>query len=894
MSLPPANAQTKLSQLSNWSLLLTKLWCPVLPGQLIERDSLIERRLNSGSHWCICGSAGYGKTTLAALYCNTHGRNYGWLSLDIDDNNPERFSLYLAAAFIFACPDRIRFREMVEAQKSLHLNQIITSLLNEALLAEQPIVLVLDDYHLIANPDIHSGVSMLLNRASENFKIIIVSRSRPNLGLSHLQMQGRVDFTGVEDLAFNHEKSLAYLQSFCPNIDSGKVESLVRANEGWPAGLRGLALFFASADSSLAISESNLINSTAISDYFWEQVLGALPERLQIFLLYTSILDTFDAELCTAVIGWEDATLLLAEALQRQLFITSLGTDKQWFRYHNLFHVFLTKQLQARHSDIIEHLHRCASEAWLMRGYIANALKHALAIADVTHVSNALLHTQQSLMAQGHGALLERAILLLNDEYICQHPPIVMLACSYWLNRNQEKVLQLISTAGLILEAPSDQSASHLQALFKLYRAKVAVIRDQIEEIIHWSDRALLDLLATDLASRSQAYVLLAEGHTRMGNIDLAISNWQKGERLAQQASNPSLVAWSRHQLAMIALGQGAFAEAQLQQDQAINFATANCFSGDSNLWCLHRARAETAWEYFDLEGVELHCNKAAQVCQHWLQSGEVPIAIIRARSELSLGQQNQASNYLQCALEIFKTTHTSSYVKSFVYLTQAEFYLRAGAKSSLMELLHKLVTPTDYINDIAQRIGRAKAICHFGIGDSDSAIDILNKMNKEAKQFSLVTEEWRNNIWLAACYCTKGCEQRAIASLQQCLAFAAERGLLGSLLITAPYLEPLFEVKVADNEIQIRHWRRLRDLLIHSRAHAHRNQQVPRTISALAITAKEWRVLELTLTGAGNEEIALRLNLSLGTVKNTLTRIYRKLDVRDRDAACRLLQQVL
>ena len=116
----------------------------------------------------------------------------------------------------------------------------------------------------------------------------------------------------------------------------------------------------------------------------------------------------------------------------------------------------------------------------------------------------------------------------------------------------------------------------------------------------------------------------------------------------------------------------------------------------------------------------------------------------------------------------------------------------------------------------------------------------------------------------------------------------------MGSLLVTAPYIEDLFDLKIGTADVHWRHWRRAQDLMSHSRAHTHKDQQVPKVISALAITSKEWRVFELILTGAGNEEIAVRLNLSLGTVKNTLTRIYRKLDVTDRESACRIAQQLL
>lgn len=888
-----ASAKAKLSRLNKWSLLLTKLWCPLLPDELIERDAIVNRRLNTSGHWCILGSAGYGKTTLASIYCHTGARNYGWLTLDVSDNNPERFSRYLAAAFISACPSCDHLRELLEVQESFQLNQIITSILNEALLVQHPIDLVLDDYHLIENKDIHTSISMLLNSASENLKIILVSRLRPPLSFSSLQMQGRIHFTGVEDLAFNHEKSVAYLQLICPEVATESIAPVLYTIEGWPAGLRSLGLFLANTDHPPSIiSESNLITSSAISDYFWEQVLEKLPAELQKFLLYTSIFDSFNVELCEVVLGHAYGLSFLDEIMQRQLFITSLGEDKKWFRYHNLFHIFLIKQLQAEPKELVENLHKRATDAWLTHNNVVNALKHALATSDFDCISRALLHPQQALLSQGNGILLEQAILRLPMEYICRQPSLTRLACSFWLNRDQEKVLQLIEIASVNLNKQSDTPAvRHAHALFKLYRAQVAIIRDRVSEIISWSELALKDLLETDLASRSQAFVLLAEGYTRLGDIHLAKINWQQGELLAQRADNFSMVGWARHQRAMIALHEGDFTTAQILQDKTISFVASNCVSGDKNLWCLHRARAETAWEYFDLEGVELHCHKALDVCRHWLQNGEIPIEIIHARTQLLLGQQSQTYAHLQCALDLFKTVPCCAYVASFLYLAQAEFHLRFSAKSALTQLLHTLIVPKYYRNDIAQRIGRSIAICYFGLGDIERAINIFVNMNHDAEQFSLITEKWRNSVWLVACYLSQARQQEAVELLNDCVNFAADRGLIGSLLLTAPYLESLFDMKVGHSDLAKRHWRRVRDLCIHSRAHVYKDQQIPKAITALAITPKEWRVFQLVLAGAGNEEVAARLNLSLGTVKNTLTRVYRKLDVNDRESACRVAQ---
>jgi LuxR family maltose regulon positive regulatory protein len=67
---------------------------------MVSRPRLIER-LNEGLHrklTLISAPAGFGKTTLLSECAARCGRPVAWLSLDEADNNPGRFSAYLAAA----------------------------------------------------------------------------------------------------------------------------------------------------------------------------------------------------------------------------------------------------------------------------------------------------------------------------------------------------------------------------------------------------------------------------------------------------------------------------------------------------------------------------------------------------------------------------------------------------------------------------------------------------------------------------------------------------------------------------------------------------------------------------------------------------------------------------
>jgi LuxR family maltose regulon positive regulatory protein len=104
--------------------------------------------------------AGWGKTTLLADWYGSASetRAFAWLALDRGDNDPVRFWTYLIEA--------VRSQQPVIGTTSLPLLRVprvdIVGELLPALCAEltspsSQMVLVLDDYHLVTNPEIDLG-----------------------------------------------------------------------------------------------------------------------------------------------------------------------------------------------------------------------------------------------------------------------------------------------------------------------------------------------------------------------------------------------------------------------------------------------------------------------------------------------------------------------------------------------------------------------------------------------------------------------------------------------------------------------------------------------------------------------------------------------------------------
>jgi DNA-binding CsgD family transcriptional regulator len=66
-----------------------------------------------------------------------------------------------------------------------------------------------------------------------------------------------------------------------------------------------------------------------------------------------------------------------------------------------------------------------------------------------------------------------------------------------------------------------------------------------------------------------------------------------------------------------------------------------------------------------------------------------------------------------------------------------------------------------------------------------------------------------------------------------------------------------------------------------------HANFEIPDIqVNSFGLSARESEILKYLTQGATNDEIAIRCGLTVGTVKNRLVSIYKKLDVRTRNQA--------
>ena len=116
---------------------------------------------------------------------------------------------------------------------------IVTALLNDLCGLADPVVLVLDDYHVIDAQDVHASVAYLIDHAPSLFHLVIASRSDPPLPLARLRARGQLVEVRAADLRFTSEEAADYLNGTMGlGLADTAIASLGARTEGWIAALQ--------------------------------------------------------------------------------------------------------------------------------------------------------------------------------------------------------------------------------------------------------------------------------------------------------------------------------------------------------------------------------------------------------------------------------------------------------------------------------------------------------------------------------------------------------------------------------------------------------------------------------------------------------------------------------
>jgi LuxR family maltose regulon positive regulatory protein len=538
-------------------LLQTKLHRPRLPKDLVTRWRLvnllnqdIDRQLI-----LVCAPAGFGKTTLvgnwltrlpAALGEKAASFPSAWLSLDENDSDLNLFLRYFIAAlrtvYRQACEQTLELLQAPQQPPQAVLNATFSNELTEL---PGDILLVLDDYHTLRGAEVHNLLGELVRHWPKPLHLVLVSRLSPSIPLDQLRAKGLVSEIRTRDLRFTSEETAAYLsQTQFALMIQNALPLLEERFEGWPAGLHLAAISFRYADSQQAILSGLSVENANITGYLVDEVLTHQIPAIQTFLLKTSILDSFCASLCEAVLGETDsawsARLCLDWIERAEMFIIPLDNRREWYRYHHLFQELLQQRLSAEVApDQVADLHRQASAWFEEHGLIDKAVHHALSAGDLDLAACQMYAGLRDALNREDRPTLERWLRLLPEEMIQRNPGLLMIKAwalqFMWRLDLQAKVLQQVEEL-----LNSEPGASLLVDDLKILRGQILLPRAQ-QAYFSNQDTLAIDLCRQILALFPPSWTFVRGG----AMIYLGLSMQASG--LAEEAERLLLAEYEAH-----------------------------------------------------------------------------------------------------------------------------------------------------------------------------------------------------------------------------------------------------------------------------------------------------------------------------------------------------------
>ena len=379
----------------------------------------------------VAAPAGYGKTTLLTSWAEADERPFAWVALDRQHDDAVVFLRYIAAAIHRVEPVPPEVFDALSGLAASTWSKRVPRLGSALGALEQPLVLVLDDLHAVANPTCLDALAALFEYVPAGSQIAVASREEPALPLARWRAHGLVHEIGVADLRLDEREAALLLEAAGVELEASELSELTEHTEGWPAGLY-LAALSMQAGAPSSVSPAGFTGDDRfVTEYFRLELLSRLPAAEARFLMHTSVLDRMCGGLCDAVLEATGSAHTLETLERTNCFVVPLDRRGEWYRYHHLFGQLLRNELERSEPDIVPALNRRAM-AWCIANDLPEAaVVYGHAAGETDTVAGLVDSLALSVHYDGRMGTLEEWLAWFGDDELVQYPALAVYGA--WL-----------------------------------------------------------------------------------------------------------------------------------------------------------------------------------------------------------------------------------------------------------------------------------------------------------------------------------------------------------------------------------------------------------------------------------------------------------------------------
>ncbi|WP_116998653.1 LuxR C-terminal-related transcriptional regulator [Desertimonas flava] len=880
-------------------LLASKLKAPQRRRGTVPRPRLDERLepANQPALTLVSAPAGFGKTTLLADWVAARaerGHPTAWLSLDADDNDAPRFWHYVVAAVRTVAPELGRTTLSTLASMPDALTAAVSALVNDVATLPVGIGLVLDDYHLVDNHDIHGSMRFLVEHAPPQLRIAVASRADPPWPLARLRSRGELLEVRGADLRFTTEEAGTYLNgSMGLDLAAVDVATLGERTEGWIAALQLAALSMRDRDDTARFVHSFAGTDRFVVDYLAEEVLERQPPDVRSFLLQTAVLGRLCGPLCDAVTGRAGGQATLVDLEAANLFVVSLDDQREWYRYHHLFADVLRARLLAEQPASVAELHRRASDWYRVHDAWPEAVDHALSAHDHGRAAQLVELAAPTMRRDRQEATLRRWLEAMPSDLLAERPVLgIALVGARMATGDREGVADLLDDVERHLGDPGDPSRSapvvfdqdeyaRLPEQVAVYRAALSLLAGDTSATLAHARRALALAEPADHLRRGAATALTALARWTEGDLDEAVDRYGDAIGHFVELGHVSDVLGLSLAMADLQITQGRLRAARQTYESALSQAGRHGVVRGTADMRVGLATVLIEQNELDAAGEQLvlvdRLGEHAGLPQNAYRRRVAAALLLRARGDL-----DGALQLLRDAEAVYDTDFSPA-VRPVAALIACTQLMRGDVGESERWAARSQLTPNDdlaYVHEF-EHVTLARLLLHRRDDESTgAAVELLRRLRDAADEGGRTGPLIEVLTLLASGSADSGDRAAAVESLERALTLAARERAARVFLDSTPTVARMLRTVT------------LAGVAGEHRRHVLAASTTPTTSrsSPLAdpLSSRELDVLRLLRGDLSGPEIARTLHVSLNTLRTHTKSIYSKLGVSSRRGAVR------
>jgi LuxR family transcriptional regulator, maltose regulon positive regulatory protein len=830
--------------------------------ELLDRG--VERPLT-----LVSAPAGSGKTALLAQWIagKTAPGPVAWLPLDQDDADPHRFWADAVASLGAASADLAA----LAPPPPRRLKPFLATLLNALAELGEPLVLAVDDLHLVTSAAAIGDLEWFLENAPPNFRLVVATRSDPLFRLQRLRVSGDMTEIRAADLAFTFDETTALLGPL--GLPDHDVERLWQRTEGWATGLKLAQLSLDCHPDPHAFITGFAGEDWAVSDYLISEVVARQPAETLDFLLRTSIVEGLTGGLADALTGGAGGTHMLRDLAHREAFVSAIDDLGGWYRYHPLFADVLRAELHRRHPREVQELHAIAARWHARRGNPRDALRHAVLAGEWKLAAQVLGQHWLVFVLRGEGPALRELVEQIPAEVVWADAELALAAAGLLLEQgDHEGADELLVRAYELapkLSEPRRRRFAVTSTATALYRAR---LRGDVQEALsaarvvldeHWDRAVAIEVRALTLAN-------LGIAEFWAGGLEESTDRLQQAAGLAVECGNDFVLFLAESYAAAAEARQGRLRDASTRAHTAVQLAERRGWTQVAHAATAFGTLATVQLWQGHIAEAERYAERAGDALQDTAEPLLRPaLAQVRARLLVLKGDP-------LAALDLLRAAAAGGPLPPFLRvgsgLLEAELWLALGEPARARRRIEDL--SAEDAPDAAIGLARLE----LAEGDPGAAIRAVATFLADDRAPVLPFAQAEAWVIDAIARDAVHDEEGALRALERALDLAEPRGYGGILARYGAPLRSLLRRRVAQGTAH----RALAGQLVSTLDEEPAAKRAT-TVLLEPLSERELAVLRFLPTMMSNAEIASEMFVSVNTVKTHLKHVYRKLDVADR-----------